>query len=674
MLGAIIGDIVGSPYEFDENNIKTTEFPLFSGASHFTDDTVMTLAMAEGLMNGCASESAAEAHIAAAMKKYGSLYPNAGYGANFSSWLRSDDTKPYNSFGNGSAMRVSPVAWVFDDLLTVERYAAACARVTHNHPEGIKGAQATAAAIFLARKNAMKDTIRDYIESKYGYNLRRTLDEIRPGYRHVESCQETVPEAIIAFLESNGFEDAIRKAVSLGGDSDTLAAITGSIAEGAYGVPDEMKKHVFSRLDGDLLSVLARWNEWMISGHDTKFPAEPNPDRPLYEFLFPFIDYFEQRPKLEWDKDPCPKSGFMLPSSRFSEEIHQFLKVFYECNAADRGTGILELNPHYAMRSKDIRLLLVMLTHCISKDPLVDRFFDVSVADILKRMRELHESGVRCFSIRRSREKALTMNLHLQKLLEHLEALGEEEAARELTEYRENDKLKTVESMLNKESYYSPRELDQAQKQLEKLASKGNRCAMQFLGNMYYTGRLGYDQDYAKAREWYEKSASLNDHWALCYLGYVHYYGRGVEIDYEKAFSLFARSAYKGNYTAMYKMGDHYYYGYFVKRDYHSAFYWYQRALETAEVAVNYSSESDSPEIPNVLYRLGLCFAKGHGVEKDLILSLRYLGKAEPMFYHKILAEDDLFAEETLQKTQKLLKTVRNQLNALVEEKDDFVY
>jgi hypothetical protein len=193
---------------------------------------------------------------------------------------------------------------------------------------------------------------------------------------------------------------------------------------------------------------------------------------------------------------------------------------------------------------------------------------------------------------------------------------------------------------------------------------------MQVLGNMYYTGRLGYGQDYTKAREWYEKSASLDDQWALCYLGYIYYYGRGVEIDYEKAFSLFARSAYKGNYTAMYKMGDHYYNGYFVKCNYHSAFYWYQRAQKAAEDAVNYSSEGDSPELPNVLYRLGLCFAKGHGVKEDLVLSLRYLGKAEPMFYHKILAEDDLFAKETLQKTQELLKTVRKRLDALAEGKD----
>ena len=260
------------------------------------------------------------------------------------------------------------------------------------------------------------------------------------------------------------------------------------------------------------------------------------------------------------------------------------------------------------------------------------------------------------------------MDLHIRELLEHLTELGEKEATRELAEYRERYKLEFVESLLNTELPDSAAELPQARKQLEELADKGNRGAMQLLGNMYYTGRMGYEQDYTKAREWYEKSAAIDDDWALCYLGYIYYYGRDVEIDYEKAFSLFARSAYKGNYNAMYKMGDHYYNGIFVKRNYHSAFYWYQRARVAAEEAVNYSS--DSPELPNVLYRLGLCFAKGHGVEKDLVLSLHYLGKAEPMFYHKILAENDLFAKGTLKKTQKLSKKVRKRLDDLTEGKD----
>jgi ADP-ribosylglycohydrolase len=254
MIGAIIGDIVGSVYEW--NNIKTRDFPLFSPGCFFTDDTVMTLAVAEGLMNG----GSAGAFIQA-MKKYGRMYPDAGYGGHFGSWLFSEDTHPYNSWGNGSAMRVSPVAWMFDTLSEVEQYAEVSAAVTHNHPEGIKGAQATAAAIFIARKGKSKDEIRAYVEDKYGYDLSRTLDGIRPNYRFNESCQETVPEAITAFLESVDFEDAIRNAISLGGDSDTLAAITGSIAEAAYGVPEEIKEKTLTALDECLLNVYRKFSK-----------------------------------------------------------------------------------------------------------------------------------------------------------------------------------------------------------------------------------------------------------------------------------------------------------------------------------------------------------------------------------------------------------------------------
>jgi len=252
MLGAIIGDIVGSVYEWD--NIKTKDFPLFSLKCFFTDDTVMTLAVAEGAMNGGSPED-----FVAAMKKYGHLYPDAGYGGRFWNWIFSDSADPYNSWGNGSAMRVSPVAWMNDTLSAVELSANISAAITHNHPEGIKGAQATAAAIFLAREGRSKEEIKVYIMDKYGYDLNRTLDEIRPGYRFNESCQGTVPEAIIAFLESTDFEDAIRNAISLGGDSDTLAAITGSIAEAAYGIPEEIKMAALSRLDGPLRDIYRRF-------------------------------------------------------------------------------------------------------------------------------------------------------------------------------------------------------------------------------------------------------------------------------------------------------------------------------------------------------------------------------------------------------------------------------
>ena len=255
MLGAITGDIVGSPYEFSRNNIKTTEFPLFQKSSHFTDDTVMTIAVAEAMMQGGGNETKTSLRLVDALLKYGRRYPDAGYGGMFHGWLAGPQ-QPYGSYGNGSAMRVSSVAWLFNELAAVERFARISAEVTHNHPEGIKGAQATAAAIFMARCRKSKTEIRRHVEETYGYDLSsRTPETIRPYYVHVESCQETVPEAIIAFLHSDGFENAIRIAVSLGGDSDTLAAITGSIAEAAYGIPEPIRQEVLQRLDSPLLRV-----------------------------------------------------------------------------------------------------------------------------------------------------------------------------------------------------------------------------------------------------------------------------------------------------------------------------------------------------------------------------------------------------------------------------------
>ncbi|HHU18615.1 MAG TPA: ADP-ribosylglycohydrolase family protein [Clostridiales bacterium] len=280
MLGAIIGDIVGSVYEW--NNIKTKDFPLFRDDCFFTDDTVMTIAAADAIMNGGGLDDFIDAY-----KKWGRLYPDSGYGGRFGSWIHSDDRKPYNSWGNGSAMRVSPCAWVLNCGFYARtgcwpsngwECVTRSAEVTHNHPEGIKGAQATAAAIFLSRFYAeghsfdyckpwsleeLKAEIKKLIESNLGYDLSRTLDEIRPTYRFNESCQETVPQAIIAFLESTDFEDAIRNAISLGGDSDTLAAITGSIAEAAYGIPDWIRDKALGYLDEPLRDVYNRWTAFL---------------------------------------------------------------------------------------------------------------------------------------------------------------------------------------------------------------------------------------------------------------------------------------------------------------------------------------------------------------------------------------------------------------------------
>ncbi len=270
MYGAILGDIIGSPYEFDRGN-KSKEFPLFSRYSEFTDDTVMTIAVADAFLECLAGkgkcrisdldEDDLKVKLVEKMQDYGRRYPYAGYGGNFAYWLEDENPQPYNSFGNGSAMRVSSVAWLFDDIISVVNAARISAEVTHNHPEGIKGAQVTAAAIFLARAGASKEKIKSFIQGEFGYDLSRTCDEIRPTYRHVESCQETVPEAVTAFLEGNSFEDVIRTAVSLGGDCDTLTAIAGSMAEAQYGVSDELKKECYSRLPDDLAAVLHRFDD-----------------------------------------------------------------------------------------------------------------------------------------------------------------------------------------------------------------------------------------------------------------------------------------------------------------------------------------------------------------------------------------------------------------------------
>lgn len=262
MIGAILGDIIGSPYEFDRGN-KSKEFPLFSKQSAFTDDTVMTLAVGAALlgMPPDASEERIKKQLVRSMQEFGRRYPYAGYGARFSKWLESEEPRPYNSYGNGSAMRVSAAAWLYDDLETVRRMARLSAEVTHNHPEGIKGAEATASAIFLARTGRSKAEIKTYIQEEFQYALDRTCDEIRPDYHHVESCMETVPEAITAFLEGKDFEDVIRTAVSLGGDCDTLTAIAGSIAEGCYDVPDELKLECRRYLTPDLLDVLDQFEK-----------------------------------------------------------------------------------------------------------------------------------------------------------------------------------------------------------------------------------------------------------------------------------------------------------------------------------------------------------------------------------------------------------------------------
>lgn len=240
MIGAIAGDIIGSVYEW--NNIKTKEFELFSPRCFFTDDTVLTVALADSIMSNTPYVDN--------LKKFYRLYPGRGYGGSFHRWAGSDDPEPYNSWGNGAAMRISPAGYAYDDLDTVLLKAKEFTEITHNNPEGIKGGQATASAVFFARKGKSKDEIKDFIEKEFGYDLSRHVDEIRPSYIFDVSSQGTVPQAIRAFIDSTGFEDAIRTAVSLGGDTDTLTCITGGIAQAFYGgVPGFFAKNVYEILD-----------------------------------------------------------------------------------------------------------------------------------------------------------------------------------------------------------------------------------------------------------------------------------------------------------------------------------------------------------------------------------------------------------------------------------------
>ena len=266
MIGALIGDVIGSVFEW--HNVKTTDFPLFSGESKFTDDTVMTIAVADTLLckqmyrSDLKNSVESRTFYTAKFKQYGHRYPDAGYGTMFQAWLKSSNPKPYGSFGNGSAMRASPIGFAFDTLKDVLKEAKRSAIVTHNHRDGIKGAQAVAAAVFLARSGESKVNIKHLLEGMFTYNLSRKLDEIRPTYMFDASCKGSVPEAIIAFLDSEHFEDAIRKAISIGGDSDTIACITGAIAQAYYKkIPADMIQNTLFRLDAGMKTIIKQFNE-----------------------------------------------------------------------------------------------------------------------------------------------------------------------------------------------------------------------------------------------------------------------------------------------------------------------------------------------------------------------------------------------------------------------------
>lgn len=341
MLGAIIGDIVGSRFEF--NNYRKMDFELFTEDCFFTDDTVMSLAIAEALMavqDVASNQEEFDQELRQLsiefMQNYGLAYPDAGYGLNFSRWLASSDPKPYGSWGNGAAMRIAPVGWYAKTEAEVERLAQIVTEVTHNHEEGIKGAIAVGRAIFLARKGYPKSEIA-MVMADY-YDLDFTIDEIRPTYQFNESCQETVPQAIVAFLESSSFEDAIRRAISVGGDSDTLAAITGSIAEAYYGIPDDLRVITFGYLDARLRDALGRWEaflqgELMINPLQvlTKYRIglkDDNqvPEEVMQEFIQEYWEYEAVRKTPYTDRaEYLAQSGIWMDSNQLDQLVPEHL-------------------------------------------------------------------------------------------------------------------------------------------------------------------------------------------------------------------------------------------------------------------------------------------------------------------------------------------------------------
>lgn len=335
MIGAIIGDIVGSRFEF--NNHRSKEFELFTKGCRVTDDSIMTLAIAKALMETERSmqssvtakdydgeyETLLESMSITYMQELGRKYPNCGFGGMFAKWVFSDNPKPYNSFGNGAAMRISPVGFLAKTENEARDLSRIVTRTTHNHEEGIKGAEATSVAIFMARREFTKSEIKSRINSDY-YQLDFSIDEIRDTYMFNEICQETVPQAIVAFLESTSFEDAIRNAISIGGDSDTLAAITGAIAEAYYGVPETLRERALTYLDDELKAIYDNW---------CRFNKNENPPG-KFKVLTKYIPKICDTDSFgEWfidrEKDVTQGKPMKIPFIRYKKHINLFVKEFY---------------------------------------------------------------------------------------------------------------------------------------------------------------------------------------------------------------------------------------------------------------------------------------------------------------------------------------------------------
>lgn len=390
-IGAVVGDIVGSIYEFD--NHRSKDFALFGDGVEFTDDSIMTIATMQALMNGAKSND-----FVGAYKHFGNKYPSS-YGVRFSQWLTSDNSQPYDSWGNGAPMRVSPVAWFYDNLEDVERTAKVSAEVTHNHPDGIKGAQSIAGAAFLARTGKSKEEIKAYIE-KYGYFLDFKLNDIRDTYQFDESSEGTIPLAVVAFLESTDFEDAIRNAISIGGDSDTVAAITGSIAEAFYGVPNDIVNKALFSLTDELRSIVKDFNQAIAPILAvSRFRSLSNVDIEALRSLNARI----QSHSGEWgayrESKKTESGANTFPWVEQNELVQEFVQFMYDKDLVvnfdwphwREGRDWYTLNDESKYKKLDIEMALKLLTTVIRNDrfnegALVRAFEDGSFPKIINKL------------------------------------------------------------------------------------------------------------------------------------------------------------------------------------------------------------------------------------------------------------------------------------------------
>lgn len=527
MLGAILGDMIGAPYEFDHNNIKTTEFPLLSYRSHFTDDTVMTVAVARALRlsYGRSDEVICET-LVREMQTFGTKYPNAGYGGRFRGWLHEKNPQPYNSYGNGSAMRVSPAGWMYPTLEETLHAAELTARVTHNHPEGIKGAKATAAAIFLARAGQEKDALGDYLEREFGYDLTTSLDVIRPDYHMDETCQGSVPQAIRAFLEGNSYEEVIRLAVSIGGDSDTIACIAGGIAEAYYGLPEDLKQECLNRLDDTLRNEGTAYYQF-IRNIETVPRTDDIGDNSIKVLTANITT-------LQVDAIVNAANSSLLGGGGVDGAIHRAAGpgLLAECRKLHGcKTGEAKVTGGYDLPAK-------WVIHTVG--PIYGKAYDSArlLSSCYRKSLNLawekgcHTVAFPCISTGvygYPFEAAMRIAVHTVCLWMMVHPKAEMEVTFCCFSEKESAQYGSY-----KESIFLPED--------EQDLKRGN--------NAYNRG------DYQTAVKYYRKSAQAGNVIAMSNLGYCYYYGRSIPVDKERAFDCWSKAAAFGDVCATYKLGD----------------------------------------------------------------------------------------------------------------------